>query len=158
MPIRLAQEKDIPDIEKLLRQIFQVHYQVRPDLFKETKAGSKYSEEELKELLQDDSRPIFVYADGEERVLAHMFLILKETKDSPISKPMKTLFIDDLCVSEEARGQKIGQELYEFALKYAKDKGCYNLTLNVWNDNKRALAFYERQGLRPLETKMEKIL
>ncbi|MGT2925028.1 GNAT family N-acetyltransferase [Streptococcus caviae] len=158
MPIRLAQAKDIPAIERLLQQIFQVHYQVRPDLFRETETGSKYSAKELEELLQDVSRPIFVYADDQGHILAHLFLILKETNDSPVSKPMKTLFIDDLCVSEEARGQKIGQELYEFALKYAKDMGCYNLTLNVWNDNEGALAFYERQGLKPRETKMEKIL
>lgn len=112
----------------------------------------------MKELLQDESKPIFVYTDGKNRVLGHLFLVIKETEGSSVSKPLKTLFIDDLCVSKEARGQKIGQELFEFALKYAKKLGCYNLTLNVWNDNKGALAFYERQGLKARETKMEKIL
>ncbi|MGT2750442.1 GNAT family N-acetyltransferase [Streptococcus orisasini] len=158
MSIRLAQIEDIPAIEKLLRQIFQVHSQMRPDLFKKTDQGSKYSAKELEELLQDASKPIFVYVDDQEHVLAHMFLVIKEKESSSISKSVKTLFIDDLCVSEEARGQKIGQELYDFALEYAKDLGCYDLTLNVWNDNKRALAFYERQGMKPRETKMEKIL
>ena len=142
MSIRLAQVTDIPVLKELLNQIFQVHQTVRPDLFKNTDKGSKY----------------FVYTDGKNRVLGHLFLVIKETEGSSVSKPLKTLFIDDLCVSKEARGQKIGQELFEFALKYAKKLGCYDLTLNVWNDNKGALAFYERQGLKARETKMEKIL
>ncbi|MGT2637991.1 GNAT family N-acetyltransferase [Streptococcus ratti] len=158
MPIRLAQTIDIPDLQKLLNQIFQVHQRVRPDLFQDTEQGSKYSEEELKDLLQDASKPIFVYVDDKGQVLGHLFLIIKESKDPSVSKPLKTLFIDDLCVSEEVRGQKIGQKLFDFALKYAKELGCYDLTLNVWNDNEGALAFYERQGLKARETKMEKIL
>jgi len=144
MSIRLAQVTDIPVLKELLNQIFQVHQTVRPDLFKNTDKGSKYSETELKELLQDESKPIFVYTDGKNKVLGHLFLVIKETEGSSVSK--------------EARGQKIGQELFEFALKYAKKLGCYDLTLNVWNDNKGALAFYERQGLKARETKMEKIL
>lgn len=106
MPIRLAQITDIPDLQKLLNQIFQVHQRVRPDLFQDTEQGSKYSEEELKDLLQDASKPIFVYVDDKGRVLGHLFLIIKASKEPSVSKPLKTLFIDDLCVSEEVRGQK----------------------------------------------------
>ena len=54
--------------------------------------------------------------------------------------PIKTLFIEDLCVDQAARGQKIGDQLYQFAVSYAKEIGCYNLTLNVWNDNEEPFA------------------
>ena len=77
--------------------------------------------------------------------------------DGPKKAP-KTLFIDDLCVDKEARGQKIGEQLYQFALDYAKELGCYNLTLHVWNDNAGALRFYERLGMKPRYTEMETIL
>ena len=80
MSIRLAQVTDIPVLKELLNQIFQVHQTVRPDLFKNTDKGSKYSETELKELLQDESKPIFVYTDGKNRVLGHLFLVIKETE------------------------------------------------------------------------------
>lgn len=39
--------------------------------------------------------------------------------DGP-QKAHKSLFIDDLCVDKGARGQKIGEKLYQFALDYAK--------------------------------------
>ena len=70
---------------------------------------------------------------------------------------IKTLFIEDLCIDENARGQKIGEQLCHFAEKFAQEMGCYNLTLNVWNDNAGALRFYEHQGFKPQETIMEKV-
>ena len=53
--IRLASENDIFKIMDLLRQVDLVHHNGRPDIFK---IGTKYSEEELKELLKDKTRPI----------------------------------------------------------------------------------------------------
>ena len=61
-------------------------------------------------------------------------------------------------MDQNARGQKIGDQLYQFALNYAKEIGCHNLTLSVWNDNESALRFYQRQGMKPQETTMEVII
>lgn len=41
---------------------------------------------------------------------------------------------------------------------YAKNNGFYNLTLNVWADNKKAVGFYEKIGLKIQKIGMEKIL
>ncbi|WP_423218390.1 N-acetyltransferase family protein [Streptococcus equinus] len=154
MTIRRAKEADIPKLIDLLEQVLLVHHKVRPDLFQEK--GVKYTESELAELIADDSRPIFVYEDKSGTVLGHMFTVIEESHAPKVSH--KTLFIDDLCVDEAARGQKIGEQLYRFALQYAKEIGCYNLTLNVWSANKSAVRFYERQGLTPQETRMEQII
>ena len=63
------------------------------------------------------------------------------------------------CVWMKLRvGKKIGEQLYQFALQYAKEIGCYNLTLNVWSANKSAVRFYERQGMTPQETRMEQMI
>lgn len=154
MTIRRAENRDIPSLQDLLQQVLFVHHQARPDLFEAQ--GSKYTQAQLEGLLHNDQRPVFVYEDENGQVLGHMFTIIEETHAPQV--PHKTLFIDDLCVSEAARGQKIGEQLYQFALNYAKESGCYNLTLNVWNDNEGALRFYQRQGLKPQETRMEHIL
>ena len=73
-------------------------------------------------------------------------------------RKIKTLYIDDLCVDENARGKHVGSQLYEFVLKYAKNEGYYNVTLNVWADNLKALGFYEKLGLRKQKIGMEVIL
>lgn len=154
MTIRLATSADIPSLMDLLQQVLSVHHAVRPDLFQAK--GVKYTEQELADLLSDDKCPIFVYEGEEGKVLGHMFTIIEEAQAPKV--PHKTLFIDDLCVDAAARGHKIGEQLYQFALFYAKEIGCYNVTLNVWNANEAALRFYQHQGMTPQETRMEHII
>jgi len=153
--IRRATKDDIPAINNLLAQVLYVHHVARPDLFKPK--GNKFSDDELAELIKDDNNPIFLYVDENNKVLAHLFLEITQTKASNL-EPVKTLFIEDLCVDEAARGKKIGKKLYEFALGYAKELGCHNLTLDAWYDNKGAYRFYERLGMKPQKTRFEQRL
>ena len=153
--IRYATEKDIPKIEDLLSQVCLVHHEGRPDIFK---VGRKYSEEELKEILKDGQRPILVCTDENDEVMGYCFCIFQQYKDNSVLTDIKTLYIDDLCVDEKLRGKHIGKELYEAALKLAKESGCYNITLNVWSCNTSAMKFYQAQGMTPQKTYMETIL
>lgn len=155
MAIRRAKVADIPALEKLLEDILLVHHRVRPDLFKEE--GKKFTRQELEKLVLDESKPVFVYEDDWGNILGHLFTVI-ENHEGHTDQPRKTFFIDDLCVAEEARGQHIGQKLFDFARAYAKELGCYNLTLHVWNANEGALRFYKRQGLQEQFTSMEEIL
>lgn len=151
MGIRLATVADIPALNQLLQEILLVHHEVRPDIFRAS--GQKFSSSDLTKVMENPETPIYVYEEDGE-VLAHLFCEISESK-SPVLQPFKNLFIEDLCVAEKARGQNIGQKLYDFAVDLAKKEGCHNLTLDVWDDNKGAKAFYERQGLQAQKTRME---
>lgn len=70
----------------------------------------------------------------------------------------KSLFIDDLCVDQEDRGQHIGESLFEYVKSEAKQLGCYEVTLNVWAGNISAEKFYKKMGMRTKERQMEYIL
>lgn len=156
MIIRRALEKDMPGILKLLSQVLEVHHQGRPDLFKG--GVRKYTDSELAELIKDDSKPIFVGVDESERVLGYAFCVFIQHIDNNILTDIKTLYIDDLCVDEEIRGQHVGRQLYEYVLGFAREQGCYNVTLNVWALNEGAMKFYEACGLKPQKIGMETIL
>ncbi|MBR6664390.1 MAG: GNAT family N-acetyltransferase [Lachnospiraceae bacterium] len=156
MIIRRAFEKDMPDILKLLSQVLEVHHQGRPDLFKG--GVRKYTDSELAELIKDDSKPIFVGVDESERVLGYAFCVFVQHVGDNILTDIKTLYIDDLCVDEEIRGQHVGRQLYEYVLGFAREQGCYNVTLNVWALNDGAIKFYEACGLKPQKIGMETIL
>lgn len=156
MIIRRGEERDLSGIDRLLEQVLTVHSTGRPDLFKS--GTKKYKDEELLEILCDDTRPVFVAVDADENVLGYAFCVFQRHPDDNILKDIKTLYIDDLCVDETLRGQHIGRHLYEYVLDYAKKEGCYNLTLNVWECNQGAKKFYESCGLVPQKTGMEKIL
>lgn len=155
MLIRRAENIDIPKIHDLLRQVCLVHHNGRPDLFKY--GARKYTDEELSEMIADDEKPIFVAADDKNAVMGYAFCIFEQHINDNILTDVKTLYIDDLCVDENLRGQHIGKQLYEYAVAFAKKSGCYNLTLNVWNCNKSAMKFYESCGLKPQKTHLETI-
>lgn len=149
--IRKADKNDIPQIMNLLHQVDMVHHRIRPDIFKPY--TTKYNEQELEELLQDDSRPVFVYDDGQ--VEGHAFCLITETKDDKLLMDGKTLYIDDICVDEQARGKHVGKALYEYVRDYACAIGCTNITLNVWEGNDPALSFYRNMGMKVQKTTME---
>ncbi|MDE7477306.1 MAG: GNAT family N-acetyltransferase [Lachnospiraceae bacterium] len=156
MDIRRAQEKDMGGINSLLCQVLMVHHKGRPDLFKgDTK---KYTDEELRALIHDDTRPIFVGVDAQENVLGYAFCVFQQHIDNNILTDIKTLYIDDLCVDENRRGQHIGKTLYEYVLNFAKSQECYNVTLNVWACNESAQRFYESCGLVPQKIGMETLI
>ena len=125
MIIRKAEEKDIPRILELLKQVLQIHADIRPDIF--IPGTTKYTIDELAGLLKNKEK-------------------------------FKSLFIDDLCVDQEARGQHIGESLFEYVKSEAKQLGCYEVTLNVWAGNTPAEKFYEKMGMRTKERQMEYIL
>lgn len=152
--VRKAEKRDLQAIVSLLHQVDMVHHVIRPDLFKPY--TTKYNEQELEVLLDDDSKPIFVYDDG--KVLGHAFCQVTEVKDDKLLQDIKTLYIDDICVDEEARGKHVGKALYEHVRDYAKSIGCNNITLNVWEGNEPALHFYRNMGMQVQKTTMEVIL
>ena len=157
MQIRRAQTIDMEGINRLLCQVLTVHHNGRPDLFKGN--VKKYTDQELAELIGDDSRPIFVGVEEEsQQVLGYAFCIFQQHIGDNILTDIKTLYIDDLCVEEKCRGQHIGRQIYEYVLDFAREQGCYNVTLNVWSCNPTAQRFYEKCGLVPQKIGMEKIL
>lgn len=151
----MAEEKDIEQMHELLTQVNLVHHKGRPDLFK---CGRKYTDEQLREILKDKKRPIFAAVDENDCLLGYAFCIFQQHLNDNILTDIKTLYIDDLCVDETKRGLHIGSTLYNAVLDFAREQGCYNVTLNVWSCNESAMKFYEKCGLRPQKVGMEVIL
>ena len=155
MIIRRAEVRDIPGMIALLYQVGDVHHQIRPDIFREN--AIKYTPEQLEDLLQDESKPIFV-CDEEGFVAGYCFCQIRSYENSTVLTDRKELYIDDLCIDEKRRGQHIGSMLYDHAAAFAGKIGCQFLTLNVWCGNDGAMHFYEKAGLKPRNILMEKKL
>ncbi len=153
--IRRAEERDIGEILRLLRQVNNVHAALRPDLFRMNER--KYGAEDLKALLGDADRPVFVF-DGGGALKGHAFTVLETYGGDGNQTERKTLYIDDICVDEACRGQGVGTALYRHAVAFAREEGCHNVTLNVWEGNESAMRFYEAMGMKPYKVGMEKIL
>lgn len=155
MNIRRADINDITGVAALLDQVAAVHAALRPDIFRP--GTRKYSDGELEGIFVNDETPVFV-AEENGRILGYAFCMLKRLRDSRLMFDNDTLYIDDLCVDETARGKGVGALLYEHAKAFARASNCSSVTLNVWEGNEDAKKFYQKMGLKPLSHKMEEIL
>lgn len=151
--IRRAEARDLRAVNSLLEQVLSVHHAGRPDLFRSE--GKKYTDEQLLSIFADPKTPVFVYDSG-GIVLGYVFCALQQPSGGAL-EPIKTLYVDDLCVDKSARGEGVGTALFNFVKEFACKNGCHNITLHVWECNPGAKVFYESLGLKPQYTSMELI-
>lgn len=156
MEVRPAVESDVPALLELLDQVNALHHEGRPDLFAR---GVKYRASQLADLLADESRLTLVAVDDEGTVLGH---VMAEKREVPEGEgclvPLRTLYVDDLCVSDAARGHGAGTALMRACEDWARENGCHNVTLHAWTLNPGAIEFYERLGYRTRCLDMEVVL
>ena len=159
MQIRRAVETDIPGIDRCLSQVLAVHAAGRPDLF--VPGTRKYTDSELRDILDDGLRPVFVAVEEDAEpgaILGYAFCEVQDFSGSNNMQPIRTLYIDDLCVDSEARRGHVGSSLYRRVLAWARENGFHNVTLNVWECNPGARAFYEAMGMSVMKICMEQVL
>ena len=152
MEIRFATKQDVGGILALLRQVGRGHHLGRPDIFRDN--AQKYSASQVLDMLDKPKTPIFVAVE-EDKVLGYCFCMIKTYEKDPVMCERTELYIDDLCVDENRRGQGIASALYRHVRDYAKNSGCSFITLNVWCGNEKAMHFYEKIGMRPRSITME---
>ena len=155
MIIRKAEYKDIPQIINLLSQVLEIHAKLRPDIF--VSGTTKYNSEYLERMLADEDFVIDVAVDG-DMVLGYAIYEVLHPKFDSTMHPIKTLYLDDLCVDEKYRCQHVGKALFEQLKVEARTLGCYSINLYAWEGNDAAKKFYEKMGMRVRATTMEYIL
>lgn len=135
--IRKAIVADAQAIHDLLKQILLFHKAMYPQRFQK---DAKYSLDDVKELINDPKKLVYVYQQTE--ILGYIIADILE----------RVIFIDDLCVDETHRGQKIGEQLVQQIFDDAGKMGVSEIQLNVWEKNIGAKHFYDKLGFKPLRT------
>lgn len=154
--IRRADSRDIDKTMKLLGEVLELHATLRPDIF--ISGTTKYTRGELQAIFDNDQTPVFAAIDGSGEMVGYAFCVMKRQPFSTNMHDFSTLYIDDLCVDENCRGQHVGTLLFEHVKQYAKEQGCHDVTLNVWEGNDNARRFYKKMGMFVKETQMEIII
>ena len=152
MLIRRANLNDTEAILNLLSQVLEIHAWIRPDVF--ISGTTKYSAEALARMITDDTRPIYV-AEEDGAVRGYAFCQIKPAPGLPMMVPHRILYIDDLCVDAYARRKHVGLWLFDHVKQEARRLGCDTVTLNVWEGNDAALAFYKSMGMKTRSRLME---
>ena len=143
MLIRRAVSADIPSLHRLLRQVLEVHHAGRPDLFRG--GVTKYTDEELAVLLQDEGRPVFGAFD-ETGIVGHMIMRF-------IDEQKTVIRFGFVIVDDKKRGMGCGRRMLELAVKYAFEiLGVEKITLGVFENNEPAHMCYKAVGFRETPT------
>ena len=109
---------------------------------------TKYLDEEFSienlsaELTNENSE--FYFATINHNVIGYLKLNfgLSQTE----LKDDKALEIERIYVLKEFHGKKVGQLLYEQAIQIARQKNAEYVWLGVWEENPRAIQFYQKNG------------
>ena len=102
-----------------------------------------FSTEQLKTELIDKNAE-FYFAELKGRVIG--YLKVNSGQSQTEIKDKNYLEIERIYVLKEYHGKKVGQLLYEKAIKIAKSKNAEYVWLGVWEKNPRAIKFYEKNG------------
>ena len=115
----------------------------------------------MRRIIADDNRPVFVAVNEDAapgEILGYGFCVVEDHTHSNNFQPIRTLYIDDICVDEAARGHGVATAIYQHIIAFAREGGFHNVTLNVWECNPGARKFYETMGMSIQKTCMEQVL
>lgn len=94
------------------------------------------------ELHHPDARFYFAAEDGQ--VIGYLKLNFGAAQTE--LKDNNALEIERIYVVKAFHGKKVGQMLYEKAMQVAREAAVQYVWLGVWENNKRALQFYQKNG------------
>ena len=132
--IRKAAEKDIPQIISLIREFAE---------FENLSDWCEVTEGKLNEAIFGANAFVqsLVAFDGETRVAYALFF--------PVFKSFRgerSMFLEDLYVSPNARGRGLGFAMLKEVAKIAKEQNCVRMDWQALKWNERAINFYKNLG------------
>ncbi|WP_456461596.1 GNAT family N-acetyltransferase [Reichenbachiella sp.] len=149
---------NIQDIEKL-KEIGKL-------TFAET-FSSENSEENMKEYLKNgfsteklteeltDQNAEFYFAELDGKTIGYLKVNVGQSQTE--IKDKNALEIERIYVLKEFHGKKVGQILYDKAIELAKEKNVEYVWLGVWEQNPRAIRFYEKNGFKAFDKHVFKL-
>ena len=92
----------------------------------------------------NDANSVFYFAMMEDKVIGYLKLNFGASQTE--LKDNEALEIERIYVLKEFHGKKVGQLLFDKAIEVAKAQHVAYVWLGVWENNKRALQFYTKNG------------
>jgi len=105
------------------------------------------------ELQNENSQ--FYFAQLEDVVLGYLKINFGASQTE--LKDNKAVEIERIYVLQAFQGKKIGQLLYEKAMQIAKEVKAEYIWLGVWEENIKAIHFYNKNGFVPFDKHIFKL-
>lgn len=142
--IRKAYAKDLHNLQQIAKQTFLETYasdNTEEDMQVYLQQG--FSLEKLKDELNDPNSE-FNLAWVDRKIVGYIKINFGPSQTE--LKDEQSLEIQRIYVLKVHQGKKIGQSLYQKAVEIAQQKNLDYLWLGVWEENQKAIQFYEKLG------------
>ena len=143
-PIHLCevQIQDLPALSIMGGRLFHEAYTgMMPEQDLQEYVATAFSPEKVRaEFLQPGVTFLVAKYEGEWAGYAK----LNTNKRKESKEVERFIELERLYLFKKFQGKKIGAQLMEYCLHFAKEKGFDTLWLNVWEQNKTAIGFYEK--------------
>jgi len=132
MNIRIAKQKDIKSISKLLFYLFNKE--------EEFDYNEKTQQKALKKIIKNKKIGTIFVATINKKVIASVNILY--TYSTALNS--NVVILEDMIVSPKFRGKNIGSKLLKYVFKYLKRKKIKRITLLTDKDNTKAHKFYDQ--------------
>lgn len=138
--IELARAADRADVNRLARQVHEMHVSWRPDLY--TMPEEIFPEELFSELVM--ARELYVAKIN--GVVAGFAWVRMRLSEGHGQVTRKVMLVNQLCVDVALQNRGIGTRMMEEVRVLARAFGCTDLQLSVYPQNDEAVSFYQKCG------------
>ena len=142
MHIRTLMSADYPIIDSYMQELHALHVRKSPDLF--LPADHIYSEQDFFEITTGNQH--HCTGHGRFRLSRRLLIAALRTKSNMVSGPL-TIYVDDLFVHPDYRGQHIATALFDEMEQQAKSLKAVRIDLMVWEFNEAAQELYKSLGM-----------
>lgn len=143
MNIRVAEEKDIPQIKKLYREFFSLMANIQPDIIRE----AEQEEDFFQEMMDSDTADIIV-AEENKKVIGFMVLCEQLTLPYNCFVQYNYAYLMDIMIQDEYRNKGVAKALINQAKEWTRNRDLRFLDLNVLARNTNAIQLFKGQGFK----------
>ena len=142
--VRRATEADAHTLSQLDIHVHSIHHEAHPHLFKPAGPES-FAVHEIEELLTDGNVHMFI-AEVDGRPAGYVFAEVQRRAPSGAFHAREEVYIHGITVEPEFQRHGCGAALIWAVREVARAEGIPTVALDSWSFNRKAIAFFERQG------------
>jgi GNAT superfamily N-acetyltransferase len=151
--IRRATVEDAELLCRLNASVQHLHVEARPDMFKPHAVTSEMIAD-YRSRLSDEAVYVFI-GEVNNKPFGYILAQLVERPENPYTFRKPFVLVDQMSVNPVHQSKGYGDLMMQRVFDLARSHGIATVLLTVWAFNKRAIAFYERQGFAARDIRME---
>lgn len=147
---------DASRIASMHKLFHDAHVELHPTIFKPFELHAM--EQHFQALVQQPTHSFFLLYHDEHTPIGYAWVEWMERAETPFMFAQKTMFIHQISIEDDYRGNGNGNMLLEYITEEAKKRNFLRIELSYWLTNFGAKYFYRKHDFIPFAERVYKQL